>query len=221
MAKHVIKLGVLDVLIMGKYLPLNNLPYSHQKDIVYELTEILGSNLVRQYGGEFSFEILNYNHGCIKGKIKVTWILIAGLAGAVCAYPELKDGAKELWNDTNSVIEFVANGQKCKAKFIDEQFVDGLYGPIKKGETLGEIVNKLECGSYTKEQIMIAIFNQNRNAFINDNINLIKEGEVVVIPRIEDVEKVNEADAKSIIKDHEKTFYNKANSADAKSRAAD
>ena len=135
MAKHVIEIGVLDVIIMGKYLPLNNLPYSDQREIVYELTKILGSNLEGKYGGEFSFEILNYKHGCIKGKIRITWILIAGLAGAVCAYPNLKDGAKELWNDTNSVIEYFANGQKCVAKFADEQFVDGLYGPINSTPT--------------------------------------------------------------------------------------
>ena len=206
---HVIEIGEIDVLIMGKFLPLRNLPYSQQNKIVIELTRIIGINLEKRYGGRFSFEIISIESGCIKGKIKITWVLIASLASAICAYPSLKEGAKELWNDASPVIEFVANGQKCEARFSDENFIDGLYGPIKKGETLGEIADKIICINHTKEQIMVAIFNSNQDAFINSNINLIKAGKVITIPQHREIERVSAVDAKNTVAVHDKKFYNK------------
>ena len=66
---------------------------------------------------------------------------------------------------------------------LGEPIADGEYGPVKKGETLWSIANRSRTGSTTVEQMMIAISRANPEAFLRDNINLLREGAILRIPR--------------------------------------
>ncbi|WP_421863393.1 FimV/HubP family polar landmark protein [Motiliproteus sp.] len=204
MEKYVIELGELDVFIMGKNLPLRNLPYHLQEQIVLNLSKILAHNLEETYGGAFSFNVISVEDGCIKGKLFVTWTLVAGIAGAVIAYPGLKAGAQELWNDGNAVIEYFVEGRACEARFEGLDFINGLYGPVKKGDNLNKIASSFDCGDVTKEQIMVAIFHENPDAFPSKNMNLILEGQMLVIPRDKVLTKINASDALKLVNEHTK-----------------
>ena len=60
---------------------------------------------------------------------------------------------------------------------------DDEYGPVKKGDTLWAIAESTRPGSVTIEQMMIAISRANQGAFLNDNINLLRQGAILRIPR--------------------------------------
>ncbi|NND59530.1 MAG: hypothetical protein HKN49_04605 [Gammaproteobacteria bacterium] len=56
------------------------------------------------------------------------------------------------------------------------------YGPVRRGETLWGIAQRLQSGSgLTMNQIMVAIYRANQGEFLG-NINLMKEGSVLRIP---------------------------------------
>ncbi len=61
------------------------------------------------------------------------------------------------------------------------------YGPIKAGETLSNIASSLDRSSaYSLEQTMLALLRANPDAFLNDNINLLRQGAVLRVPGSED-----------------------------------
>lgn len=57
------------------------------------------------------------------------------------------------------------------------------YGPVKQGETLSKIASGLGlAGGYSLDQTMLALLRANPDAFLDDNINLIKRGAVLRVP---------------------------------------
>ena len=57
------------------------------------------------------------------------------------------------------------------------------YGPVKSGDVLWDIAEEVKTGtSLGMAQVMMAIFRQNPNAFLNNNINLIRAGQILQIP---------------------------------------
>jgi len=76
--------------------------------------------------------------------------------------------------------------------------VDGRYGPVRAGETLSLIAQDLsnqypDLGIY---QIMKALFDQNPNAFINNNINGLIKGSVLQVGDINAIRAIDEKVAK-------------------------
>ena len=58
------------------------------------------------------------------------------------------------------------------------------YGPVQRGETLSEIAERHLIGDVTRHQMMVALFDANPKAF-DGNINLLREGAVLEIPKEE------------------------------------
>ena len=58
-----------------------------------------------------------------------------------------------------------------------------VYGPVQRGETVSGIVGRLNLSSDVDIfQAMIALLQKNPDAFIQGNINLLKEGSTIVMP---------------------------------------
>ncbi len=55
------------------------------------------------------------------------------------------------------------------------------YGPVQPGETLSEIAFRIAQSNFTADQVMVAIYELNPDAFSN-NINLLKAGAVLRLP---------------------------------------
>jgi len=55
------------------------------------------------------------------------------------------------------------------------------YGPIKPGETLSEIAETLLVGDVTLNQMVVALYDTNQDAF-DGNINLLREGAILKVP---------------------------------------
>ena len=56
------------------------------------------------------------------------------------------------------------------------------YGPVQAGETLGEIAQQLVGEGISREQAIVALFRANPQAFISNNLNLVRQGAVLRIP---------------------------------------
>jgi len=56
------------------------------------------------------------------------------------------------------------------------------YGPVKRGETLGKIAAAVKPEGVSLEQMLVGILRGNPDAFINNNMNLIRAGATLQIP---------------------------------------
>jgi len=56
------------------------------------------------------------------------------------------------------------------------------YGPVKSGETLRSIAAKVQHQDVTLEMMVASLYQTNKQAFVNDNMNLLKKGQVLKVP---------------------------------------
>lgn len=83
----------------------------------------------------------------------------------------------------------------------------GRYGPIVRGDTLYTVAGRLRTDSrYTRKQVMVALFEKNRDKFNNDNINLLKAGSYLDTPKAVEVERISGSQAAEIYEQHQKQW---------------
>ena len=71
---------------------------------------------------------------------------------------------------------------------------------VKKGDTLGAIARANMPRGVTYNQMLIALYRANREAFIRDNINLVRAGRILDIPNEEAVAAIDPDDAKRLVR---------------------
>jgi pilus assembly protein FimV len=76
---------------------------------------------------------------------------------------------------------------------------------VKKGDTLGKIARENLGPGVTLDQMLIAIFRANQDAFIRDNINLVRAGRILNIPA-DAATTVDNDEARRIVKTHQSEF---------------
>jgi pilus assembly protein FimV len=74
------------------------------------------------------------------------------------------------------------------------------YGPIQKGETLNKIAQEVKPANVSLEQMLVALYRENQGAFINNNMNRMKTGQILKVPSADDVAKIEQKDARAEIK---------------------
>lgn len=62
------------------------------------------------------------------------------------------------------------------------------YGPIERGETLGKIAQSVMPEGVTMEQMLVALYRTNPDAFIRKNLNLVRAGKILRVPDRDEVE---------------------------------
>lgn len=77
---------------------------------------------------------------------------------------------------------------------------------VKKGDTLGAIARQNLPAGVTLNQMMIALFRANQEAFIRGNINLVRAGRILNIPEREEIIALGAADANKIVQSHMADF---------------
>ncbi len=79
----------------------------------------------------------------------------------------------------------------------------GSYGPVQAGQTLSEIATIMRPdSSVTQEQMMLALLRANPEVFINDNINLIRQGAVLDMPTRDQMQALNPSAAVAEVQRH-------------------
>ncbi|MFY9327632.1 MAG: FimV/HubP family polar landmark protein [Georgfuchsia sp.] len=70
---------------------------------------------------------------------------------------------------------------------------------VKRGDTLGKIAAESATAGVTLNQMLVALFNNNRDAFIGGNMNRLRAGRILNIPEAETVAHVNAGEARKIV----------------------
>src|SRR5882672_6512736 len=71
---------------------------------------------------------------------------------------------------------------------------EGSY-KVQPGDTLGSIAAQRKTADVSLDQMLVALFRANPNAFINNNMNLVLAGRTLVIPVAGDAQAIGSADA--------------------------
>lgn len=69
------------------------------------------------------------------------------------------------------------------------------YGPIAKGETLGKIAASLKPQGVSLEQMLVGLYRSNPDAFIRNNLNLVKSGRILRVPDAQELAAISQGDA--------------------------
>ncbi|MBX3665199.1 MAG: FimV family protein [Burkholderiales bacterium] len=69
------------------------------------------------------------------------------------------------------------------------------YGPIAKGETLGKIAASLKPQGVSLEQMLVGLYRSNPDAFIRNNMNLVKSGRILRVPDAQELAAISQGEA--------------------------
>ena len=77
---------------------------------------------------------------------------------------------------------------------------------VKRGDTLGAIARENLRPGVTFNQMLIAIFRANENAFIRGNVNLVRTGKILNIPEADSFGTIDRQEANRLVKEHHEQF---------------
>jgi len=73
---------------------------------------------------------------------------------------------------------------------------------VKSGDTLGKIARETRLESVTLDQMLVALFNGNQDAFAGNNMNRLRAGKILRVPSAEEAGKVDAAEARKLVISH-------------------
>ena len=76
------------------------------------------------------------------------------------------------------------------------------YGPVEKGENLRKIAGEVKPAEVSMEQMLAALYRENKAAFIDSNMNRLKAGQILRVPSAEEVGKISEKEANQEVRAH-------------------
>ncbi|MEP7316903.1 MAG: FimV/HubP family polar landmark protein, partial [Sphingomicrobium sp.] len=74
------------------------------------------------------------------------------------------------------------------------------YGPVKRGETLSRIAAQTKPDGVSLEQMLAALYRANTQAFDGKNMNRLRAGQILSVPKTEEINAVPSAEAKKEIR---------------------
>jgi pilus assembly protein FimV len=77
---------------------------------------------------------------------------------------------------------------------------------VKKGDTLGQIARQNLPAGVTLNQMLMAIYRANQDAFIRENINLVRAGHILTIPSAEGIGTMTAEEANGLVQTHRSEF---------------
>ena len=81
------------------------------------------------------------------------------------------------------------------------------YGPMVYGDTISTVANRLRVDErFTNQQVMVALYEKNKQEFGNDNINLIKAGTYLDVPTESEVASISDEQAKRFLSEQNKAW---------------
>ena len=74
------------------------------------------------------------------------------------------------------------------------------YGPVKRGDTLSKIAKEIKSDTVSLEQMLVALYRENKGAFVDSNMNRLRSGQILRVPSAGDVANISASEARSEIK---------------------
>jgi len=98
--------------------------------------------------------------------------------------------------------------EKAKAEVAGEGKPAGeAYGPVRKGENLAGIASALKPEGVSLEQMLVALFQSNKQAFSGNNMNRLKAGQILRVPEAGQVEELKTNEAAKQVKAHSADWH--------------
>lgn len=76
------------------------------------------------------------------------------------------------------------------------------YGPVQRGDTLRKIAEEVKPSNVSLEQMLVALYRENKSAFVNNNMNRLKAGQILKVPAAEDVGQLESREVNREIRTH-------------------
>jgi pilus assembly protein FimV len=70
---------------------------------------------------------------------------------------------------------------------------------VRTGDTLAGIANQHKANGISLDQMLVALFRANPDAFVDKNMNRLKAGEILSVPNAETARSIGKAEARSIV----------------------
>lgn len=83
---------------------------------------------------------------------------------------------------------------------------EGEHYKVRKGDTLSAIAQRVRPPSVSLDQMLVALFRGNPDAFSSNNMNRLKAGQVLTVPSTAAAQQVDEGQAREIIQAHSADF---------------
>ena len=74
------------------------------------------------------------------------------------------------------------------------------YGPVKRGDTLAKIASEMKVDGVSLDQMLVALFRENKQAFGSNNMNVLKTGQILRIPSAAEVAKITRDEAQKEVR---------------------
>ncbi len=87
-----------------------------------------------------------------------------------------------------SSAQFVDSG--VSSSRATSSFNGDTYGPVKAGDTLNQIAQSVKSDSVSLEQMLVALYRENKSAFIGNNMNQLKTGQILRVPSADQVSSI-------------------------------
>ena len=97
-------------------------------------------------------------------------------------------GSRAAWDQTSRSMPALPVSRVAQSRSAPR------YGPVKRGETLSEIAESLLPADISMNQMMVALYDANPEAFA-ENINVLREGAMLQIPDLDELHRVARAAA--------------------------
>lgn len=82
---------------------------------------------------------------------------------------------------------------------------------VKKGDTLAKIAGQLKSSGVSLDQMLVALYRTNPDAFIGKNMNRLRAGQILSVPSAEAAASVSAAEARSVVVAQSRDFNNYRN----------
>ena len=86
-----------------------------------------------------------------------------------------------------------------KSKTPAEKSTDSKSYRVKDGDTLGQIAGRTKDNSVSLDQMLVALYRANPDAFIGDNMNRLRAGHVLTLPAASDANTQGQAEAHATV----------------------
>jgi pilus assembly protein FimV len=121
---------------------------------------------------------------------------------AVRPVPIVTPSAIGATRETTKPKEQAAAVETPKAKPAEPVQAPRIYGPVKSGETLHGIANKVRPADISLEQMMVGLYQANKKAFQNNNMNRLNRGGVLNVPSADAAQAMTRAEAARTVRGH-------------------
>lgn len=103
---------------------------------------------------------------------------------------------------TETIRPHERNSQKAAINSKEASYRPGpaTYGPVERGETLTKIAKQVAPEGVDLNQMLVALYQANRDAFFENNMNLLKVGSILRIPQQSEIASVSRREAGQEIK---------------------